>query len=584
MLARKRVRELAALVNTLESEAEAVRRRVAELGPGHSGYLRFEALGQVAGNIVSELAAMHPRTDSELDSLTLRLVAFDKTLAGLKDGGPSNGTATLEDAQLRRGIEAQVDPATSAGAAPSFAVSQRGVQTPEAADHRYEPLATDGSYRGYPLRDWQKAALGAWEDNGSRGVIEAITGTGKSLVGIAAIRQVVAEGGVALVLVPTSGLLQQWAKTARMMLPLVRVGLLTSGYKDTFDKCDLLVATVQSAFKKPPIPRSLGLLVADEVHRYGSAEFSRALHHSYERRLGLSGTYERQQDNGVETTLTPYFDRIVHSYGYKDALADGVVSPFHLALVATEFNSREQLEYDRANRQASDARTTLTRHLGYSADWREFFLEVQATLKRNAYDRETQLCSSYLEAFSTRRTVMAEASAKEEFVAHIAGAFGALSGTLVFTETMFGATQLARRIGRETSAFALTSESKSQERESKLREFGQGRIKVLCAPRILDEGIDVPEAELAVIVAASKSRRQMVQRMGRVIRLKADGRAARIVLTYVKGTSEDPELGGHEAFLEQILPHAASTGYFNGRDPDPVALWLGTGPSATAVR
>jgi superfamily II DNA or RNA helicase len=101
-------------------------------------------------------------------------------------------------------------------------------------------------------------------------------------------------------------------------------------------------------------------------------------------------------------------------------------------------------------------------------------------------------------------------------------------------------------------------------------------LKVVCAPRILDEGIDVPEAELAIIVAASKSRRQMIQRMGRVIRLKRDGRPARILLTYVRGTSEDPAYGGHEAFLDEVVPYALSSSVLDGKCTSQISEWLKT--------
>ena len=69
----------------------------------------------------------------------------------------------------------------------------------------------------------------------------------------------------------------------------------------------------------------------------------------------------------------------------------------------------------------------------------------------------------------------------------------------------------------------------------------------------------MPEAELAIIASASQTKRQMIQRMGRVIRLKADGGIARIIILFAPGTPEDPDTGGYEAFLDEIVPHARST-------------------------
>jgi superfamily II DNA or RNA helicase len=76
---------------------------------------------------------------------------------------------------------------------------------------------------------------------------------------------------------------------------------------------------------------------------------------------------------------------------------------------------------------------------------------------------------------------------------------------------------------------------------------------VLVAPRVLDEGVDVPAADLAVIAGASRSRRQVVQRMGRVLRKKPDGRLARFVVLFAQGTIEDPAFGAHEAFLDKVV-------------------------------
>ena len=110
-----------------------------------------------------------------------------------------------------------------------------------------------------------------------------------------------------------------------------------------------------------------------------------------------------------------------------------------------------------------------------------------------------------------------------------------------------------------------------------MKDFGTGKIKVLCTPRILDEGIDVPEAELAIIIASSKSKRQMIQRMGRVIRKKNPPRAAKILITYVKGTSEDPLDGGHEGFLSEVQDHAESVTFIDADNTLKLTSWISMG-------
>lgn len=95
-----------------------------------------------------------------------------------------------------------------------------------------------------------------------------------------------------------------------------------------------------------------------------------------------------------------------------------------------------------------------------------------------------------------------------------------------------------------------------------MADFGEGKVQVLASVQTLEEGIDVPDADLAVIVAASKQRRQMIQQMGRVMRRRADGRDARFIILYVKNTDEDPRFGAHDLFVEELLDVAREASLF----------------------
>jgi superfamily II DNA or RNA helicase len=364
----------------------------------------------------------------------------------------------------------------------------------------------------------------------------------------------------------------QWVRELQRNLPDVRVAQLGDGEKGSFRDADVLLSTVHSAAASRPVPPGLGLVVADEVHRYGAEGFATALSPRFDRRLGLTGTYERN-DDGVALVLDPYFGGVVYGYQYAQAIDDGVVAPFHLALVATRFTDAEGREYARAEKLCQDARDLLIREYGYPVEWPFFFELVQDDARSRDWD-EARACSAYLKGFAERRRLMAEASGKMKALSRVAPVLAGLGRALVFTETVEAALDAAERLGEFTEARAISGSSTRTERSDTLAAFRSGRVRVLCAPRILDEGIDVPEADLAIVVAASRTRRQMVQRMGRVIRLKDDGRAARIVILYVEGTPEDPATGGHEAFLDQVLDHAQSSSRIDGSDPSAMATWL----------
>src|SRR5690349_24873924 len=125
------------------------------------------------------------------------------------------------------------------------------------------------------LYRWQLDALVAWVGCGRRGVVEAVTGAGKTDVAIAAASDALRRGRFVLVLVPSRVLMEQWHATLRAALPGVRIGRLGDSGRATAETCDVLVATRHSAAAYKPIPRGEagGLLIADECHGLGGKKF-----------------------------------------------------------------------------------------------------------------------------------------------------------------------------------------------------------------------------------------------------------------------------------------------------------------------
>jgi superfamily II DNA or RNA helicase len=157
-----------------------------------------------------------------------------------------------------------------------------------------------------------------------------------------------------------------------------------------------------------------------------------------------------------------------------------------------------------------------------------------------------------------RRSVAAGASRKVDVVAALGPALST-HRTLVFTDTVDQAEAVARRLrAAGAPAATLHGELDTRARRSRLARFGRGELVVLAAPRVLDEGVDLPDADVAVALSAFRTRRHLVQRLGRVLRLKPDGRGAHLVLLHASGTLEDPARGGHHGFLEQVAGVARS--------------------------
>lgn len=410
------------------------------------------------------------------------------------------------------------------------------------------------------LRDWQVAALAAWSAQG-RGVVEAVTGTGKTRLAMAALRMVVDRAGRALVLVPTIDLQHQWIRELRQALPDRRLGRLGGGGDDDLHSCDVVVATPHSAASVPidlP-PGVMGLLIADEAHRYGAPTWAQALSDDFPLRLALTATYERN-DDGVDDVLAPYFGEIVYRYGYADAARDGTIAPFDIALVGVELADRERTRYDEADRRARTLRRELVEGLGMPSDPKRLLIAASAVVAdadaAGRDGRQSRECREYLTVIRQRRDVAARAEAKLDVAAACSSP---LQGrrTLVFTDTVEQADAAAAALASpHLSAETVHSGLDDQRRRIRLAQFRKGALDVVVAPRVLDEGVDVPDADVALVLAAFRTRRQMIQRLGRVLRVKADGRAAKLVIVYAVATGEDPQRGGHADFLRDVADSA----------------------------
>ncbi|WP_277835521.1 DEAD/DEAH box helicase [Speluncibacter jeojiensis] len=438
---------------------------------------------------------------------------------------------------------------------------------------------------GFELRAWQREAFDTWVAAGRRGVVEAVTGTGKTAVGITAAADAVARGRAVLVVVPSVALLEQWFQAIRKAVPSARIGRRGAGASDTFAGIDILVSTVQSAIGHgAPMPDGPALLVADEVHRYGAGSFSRLLTDDFEERLGLTATFERN-DNGIADHLMPYFEMLIAGCDYPRGHAEGILAPVRVMLVTVPFTPAEQAKYDELDETVTKERLALIHKHGCCKEpFGEFMRDVML-LSEGGVDRATWSARRYLKAFSGRRAILAESQGKLETLREIGGALATGGRSIVFSETKESAKAAVDALLEQGAPAApYTSDLSTRDRAELLELFKSGVISTLAAPRVLDEGVDVPEADVGIILASSRTRRQMIQRMGRVIRPKSDGRHASFLVLYIGDSSEDPDRGAHGTFLEQLTEIASDLVTVDaGEAPTLLADWLTRAPEAASA-
>lgn len=414
-----------------------------------------------------------------------------------------------------------------------------------------------------PLYPWQTEALSAWEAGGRRGVVEAVTGAGKTLLGVRAAVDAVSEGRQVVVLVPSTPLLEQWRQRLQTASPGLRVGLLGGGERDAVAHHDVVVATVQSAARRKTelSDGSGGLLVADECHRYAARGFQASLLPDYAWRLGLTATYARG-DDGHHAVLDPYLGGVVFTLGYERALREEVIAPFRLRLLGVTLDPQSRDDYDQHVEIAQKVRSNLITSGAVPAEPFDVFFRAVLQLSANNQSALGDSARTYLWAFERYRRALAEAPAKLTALAGLHTELEQSDGSLIFTASIRSAEAIKVQLRQSgIIAEAVHSELDHADRAVALSRFASGRTRVLVAPKVLDEGIDVPDANFAVVVAASRTRRQMVQRMGRVIRPKPQGGHATFALLYARDTREDPASGAHETFLEEATAVAVTTNY-----------------------
>lgn len=426
-----------------------------------------------------------------------------------------------------------------------------------------------------PLYGWQKEALDAWRSAGHRGIVEAVTGTGKTRVGIEAIREALDEDRSALILVPTAELQHQWFRRLRREFPgSVRIGRAGDGHHDTLARHDVVVAIVNSRRGTASSVPAGALLVADECHRYAPDENRKALRAEFDWRVGLTAVLERP--DGRETRLVDFFGPVCARVGYPQALADGVVAPFSVALIGIDLTPAERSEYRRLSKVIGQTIHQLEERHGFTTDPFSMFMQRVNREAREGGPAAVS-CRRLVSSIAQRRDLLASSRARQRLVDELAPAVVAADRAIVFTETIGGAGLLARTLeSRHVSTGTIHSELKRDERRVALDRFRRGDLEVIVAPRVLDEGVDVPAADLAVVVSGSRTRRQMVQRMGRVLRRKDDGRLARIAICFAKGTTEDPADGAHETFLSEVTSVAEDYAVFRSGDLEEALVFLCT--------
>lgn len=401
-----------------------------------------------------------------------------------------------------------------ASAYPEFvlAAKERAFEVQDEA-RRYVTLETGALVKREP-RPFQQEALTAWKKNRGRGVVVLPTGAGKTQLAMMAIDD---RRRSTLIVVPTLDLVRQWYDLLGATFG-VPIGLVGGGEHEVRP---LTVTTYDSAYiHLEHLGDRFGFIVFDECHHLPSATYSLAARHAIAPfRLGLTATPERL--DGRESLLEELIGPTVYRRDIVE-LAGDYLAEYETIHVSVALSEEERREYEA---ERAIYRGFITRNQIRMSDpkgWGQFIMlsSRSADGKRamGAYRRQREL------AFS--------APAKLDYVARLLFEHRN-DRALLFTQDNATCYALSKRF----LIPAITHQTKVKERSAILRGIADGTYNAVVTSKVLNEGVDVPDANVAIVVSGSGSVREHVQRLGRILR-KKDGKFALLYEIVTEATSE----------------------------------------------
>lgn len=364
----------------------------------------------------------------------------------------------------------------------------------------------------------QQEALEAWKTEGRRGVVVLPTAAGKTFLAQLAI---VSTPRTTLIVVPTLDLMHQWYAEITASFPTSEVGLLGGG---SCDRTPILIATYHSAaIQAKTLGNLYGLIIFDECHHLPTDFFQVIAEESIAPyRLGLTATPERE--DGTHRYLDYLIGKVVYRKTPQD-LSGNTLAEHQIISLKVKLSETEKKTYDHGIKIRNNFLRQNNISLSSLQGWQLF---VQASSRTNQ-GRQAMLAHRQAKEISTgteaKLRILTELIEKHY-----------PDKIIVFTND----NATVYRISQQYLIPAITHQTPVKERHEILAKYRAGDYKIIVASHVLNEGVDVPSAKIAIILSGTGSTREYIQRLGRVLRKSKDGEKLAILYEVVaEDTSEE---------------------------------------------
>jgi len=365
------------------------------------------------------------------------------------------------------------------------------------------------------LRDYQLEAIENWclEKMGS---IVLPTGAGKTIIGLKIIEIV---NSPTLIIVPTLDLIKQWTKILSRNFD-IEIGNIGGGIENIQP---ITVSTYDSAYIKAAwIGNKFLLIVFDEVHHLPAPSY-RLIAETFVApyRLGLTATIEREDH--LEQDFPYLIGKSTFQITAKELAENKYLANYIIERKKTFMSSEEYLKY----KESMTIYYTCLKKIGLKMNSNNAFkrlimMSTNNTMARRALVARNNAIDIALNSRSKINEIRKILSENKDIK------------TIIFTQH----NKLVYEISNDFLIPFITHKSSKEEREDVLTGFKDGRYKAIVTSKVLDEGIDVPDAQLGILVSGTGSSREFIQRLGRLLRPKNDNNEARLIEIISSGTSE----------------------------------------------
>ena len=411
------------------------------------------------------------------------------------------------------------------------------------------------------LRDYQTDAVEFWSNNNYCCIFNMATGAGKTYTALGCVKKLMTQEDnfLTIIVSPQKHLIDQWADNIIESMDnsilitsdnnnwKTELNDLLTDFKEGFAKYPIILTTfnkfssldfiqIIQKFKKTDI-----FLIVDEVHGVGSTEFSKGLLERYNYRLGLSATPERWFDEGGTQFLYEYFSDKIYTFSIEEAMERGILTKYFYYPHFVELTDDEFEEY-----------VELTRKIATMYDNKDNEEDIALT---SQYIKRQAIIDNASDKFSKLKDILGDL--QEQGIHHL----------LIYCSSKHrNKIRQIDEVEKILNNFCIVShqftghEKTSKEekfnglsqKQNILKRFEEGTYQVLTAMKCLDEGVDVPSAEIAILMASTSNPREHIQRRGRLLR-RSPGKKYAIIHDLIVLPSSQQLTGSEKNIVKKEL-------------------------------